>query len=333
MGVPASAPAQSLSYTVNRQSGSADGHAVVSMQAMAMLEQMSQRTNSVRKQLPLPIPRNGTQHVEGAASPLQLGPAGDSTGNEILFSPASAPPIGPSPAVAVGFMALDDTDTVIPPDVGGAVGPNHVMAVHNDRIRVQDRTGATNLLTMTIDAFWMAVGNPTVFDPKVLYDPYAGRWMFTAVANARSDQSAVLMGVSQTSDPTGMWNLYRVDADPGDALWADYPSMGFNKDWIVVTINMFPINPLEQIIRPYSGMFVYTFNKTNLYENGAGLYALHKDESLKSFTAVPAITYDNDLLGQAQLDVEELGEEQHGDTLEQRRAILVGRGTDGQHEA
>ncbi len=76
-----------------------------------------------------------------------------------------------------------------------------------------------------------------------------------------SASSAVLIAVSATSNPTGAWYQYLVDADPANVLWADYPSLGFNKDWIVVQVNVFPIS---------SGTFeshVYVFGKADLYAN------------------------------------------------------------------
>ena len=51
---------------------------------------------------------------------------------------------------------------------------------------------------------------------------------YCTCVDGESPTSAVLVGVSTTSDPTRGWNLYRVDADPQDQIWADYPSVGFN---------------------------------------------------------------------------------------------------------
>src|SRR5207244_1963433 len=95
------------------------------------------------------------------------------------------------------------------------------------------------------------------------------------------------------SDPTGNWYLFSIDADPANVAWADYPSIGFNKDWIVVTVNMFPLSTIA--LQTYYGEKLFVFSKTNLYANGSGQFTLLKDESLKGFTLVPAITYDNEL--------------------------------------
>jgi len=53
--------------------------------------------------------------------------------------------------------------------------------VHNSQIRVQDRTGKI-LSTVTLASFWSVVGAPEPFDPKVIYDPYNDRWIFSAAA-------------------------------------------------------------------------------------------------------------------------------------------------------
>jgi hypothetical protein len=193
-----------------------------------------------------------------------------------------------SPAVSASFLASDDNGR-FPPDTHGAVGPNHLVVVHNGRVRIQNRAG--NIVsTVSLTGFWSSLTNtPTdIFDPKILYDPYGNRWMMTSVAERTSAASSVLIGVSQTSDPTGTWNLYRVDADSTDLLWADYPSIGFNKNWIVVHTNMYPI--VEGTGTFASHFFV--FDKANLYAGGQGLYTLIKAPNLGG-TIAPAITYDS----------------------------------------
>lgn len=281
--------------TISGQSRTADGRAVMSMRGLAALQMMRGDVKQPKKTFPYAMPRGNPYATEPEWMPEIPGDglvSGEPSA-ELTFSPASAP-IGPSPAVATSFQALEDIDVAAPPDVGGAVGLNHVMTVHNDRIRVQDRTGVA-LMTMTLNGFWIPVGNFAVFSPRVVYDPFNERWIFSAAANQQSDRSCILLAVSKTSDPTADWNYYRLDADPMDKAWASEPTLGFNKDWIVVTVTMNTLNPNEAQVRPYAGMYVHVFNKTNLYAAGQGLVTSFKDESLKSFAAAPAVTYDNNL--------------------------------------
>jgi subtilisin-like proprotein convertase family protein len=195
-------------------------------------------------------------------------------------------PLVPSPTTSVSFQAVPDNNTTVPPDTHGAVGPNHVMTVLNSQIRIQNKTGSI-LFTTTLNAFWASVASNGVFDPKILYDPYSNRWLFTACAGIQSTTSGILIGVSQTNDPTGSWLLYNARADANGINWADYPSFGFNKDWVVVSVNMFGIA---------SGSFVETrtfvFRKSAIFNNMLGGVFFARPHS-DGFTIAPAITYSN----------------------------------------
>lgn len=198
---------------------------------------------------------------------------------------APADEIAPrSPSSSQSFAALGDNNTAIPADTNGAVGPNHLMVALNTQVRMQTRTGAT-LSTVSTDAFWASLGSPSTFDPRVLYDPFSNRWIFVIAADAEAASSALLVGVTQTNDPTGTWNLYRVDVDASDALWGDFPSVGFNKDWIVVHLNLFSGASFDH-------GNVYVFDKADLYASGSGRYTLFADTSGTN-TLAPAVSYDN----------------------------------------
>ncbi len=200
----------------------------------------------------------------------------------------ATPPSPRSPSLSTSFQALDDNGTSIPPDTHGTVGPNHVMTTLNTEVRIQTRTGTT-LSTVSLDNFWTSVtGGGSTFDPKVLYDPYSKRWLFTACVDGFAASSGVLIATSQSDDPTGNWNLYKVDADASNVDWADYPSIGFNKDWVVVDVNMFGISSGS-----FTGGHVYVFDKAKLYAGLANTPTLLTDAN--GFTMVPAITYDQNL--------------------------------------
>ena len=191
--------------------------------------------------------------------------------------------------LAASFSALPDDGATFPPDTNGAVGPNHVMATLNGQIRIQSKTGAV-IKTLWESTFWAPLKHSDIYDPKVLYDPFANRWMFTMLADRNSAGSSVMMAVSQTADPTGNWNLFNIDADPSNVLYADFPSMGFTKDWIVVQVNMYRVGPGT----PNSSE-VLVFNKANLYSGTLGAYKIFPLAPAFGGTQAPAITYDNTL--------------------------------------
>jgi HYDIN/CFA65/VesB-like, Ig-like domain len=181
---------------------------------------------------------------------------------------------------------IGDNGTVIPPDTDGAVGPNNLVVAINSGVYIQDRSG-TVLSSTSLDTFWSSLGGVSfAFDPRIVYDPYNNRWIISSGANAESSSSLVLVGVSKTSDPTLGWYLYKVTTDATGTNWADFPTLGFNGDWIVVQINLFSVRN-----NTFAGSNVYVFNKADLYAGGPGSYTKFFDST--GATDNPAVTYDN----------------------------------------
>lgn len=187
-----------------------------------------------------------------------------------------------SPAPDTTFLALHDNGGSIPPDVNGTVGPEHLMVTLNQGVRIQDREGNI-LMTTSLSTFWDPLpGNGGTFDPKIIYDPYNNRWIMTTPSGSNSVDSKLYIGVSQTSDPLGDWNMYWIDPDESDITWFDYPSIGFNKKWITISGNMFGGDYYRT---------VFTFDKMALY-NGDEDIEFTRFATTQGFTLVPSITYD-----------------------------------------
>ena len=199
----------------------------------------------------------------------------------------------PAPALAKSFLALGDNNASIPPDTHGAVGYSEVMTVLNTQVRVQDKDG-TPLQTETLNNFWSGVATASVFDPRVHFDPdpaYGGRWIWAAVQGARSAASGLLVGVSDgpgalpgVGTTTGDGVL--LDADLTDTVWADYPSVGFNKKWIVVQVNMFLVSN-----NAFDSTAIYVFDKAAFYAGTATVVNVFTS-SVDGAVQVPAATYD-----------------------------------------
>jgi PKD repeat protein len=214
-------------------------------------------------------------------------------GKKILFEekPSSGSinmnaPKDPSPLPDANFLGLDDSGNSIPPDVNGAAGPNHLMVTLNTQTRIMDKEGNV-LSTVSTGSFWFPlVGSGDTFDPKVMYDPYKERWIMVMPSSSDVLSSKLFVGVSENTDPTGVWYLYSFDTDPNNNHWFDYPSYGFNKNWVVVSGNMFGAG------FGYNVLFV--IDKSDLYNNAAEV-GYSRFEMDDAFTVVPAITYDPDL--------------------------------------
>ena len=163
------------------------------------------------------------------------------------FPQAGTPAFVASPTPSLSFIGLDDIPRVgtssitIPPDVDGAVGPNHIMETLNNNYRFFNKATGAVTNTISITSFWNPIGGSGHFDPKTYYDPVNNRWIAVAVSNGASTASSILLGVSQTDDPTGSWNLFRVLGDSTGVNWADFPCVGFNRNWIAINVNMFTV--------------------------------------------------------------------------------------------
>ncbi|HEY0173274.1 MAG TPA: lamin tail domain-containing protein [Pyrinomonadaceae bacterium] len=165
-------------------------------------------------------------------------------------------PLAPSPSPSSTYNAQEDGPKVdgpsaglfnIPPDTQGAVGLDKVFTNTNPNYRVHDKTTGAPLSTVSTDTFWAASGGSGFFDPRIVFDPYNLRWILAIASNAQTANSSVIIAVSQTPDPQGSYNVYRFvvgcagGAQGCDSLgeWADFPMLGFNKNWIAVSMNMF----------------------------------------------------------------------------------------------
>jgi hypothetical protein len=158
---------------------------------------------------------------------------------------SAAPPLNRS------FPGLTDTNW-IPPDTQGAAGPAHLMEILNGGVGVFEKATGTLRSQVTLQTFWSslgtAVGEPAnfAFDPKVLYDQFAGRFVAITAGGGRNNpnNSFIMIGVSATSDPTGEWFLYAIDADRFNGQqfdeWADFPGLGLDARNYYVTANMLP---------------------------------------------------------------------------------------------
>ncbi len=186
---------------------------------------------------------------------------------------------------ATNFPASGDSGNITPPDTQGSVGPNHLMVALNSSVTIQSRDGTT-LSSVPIAGFWSSLGGiAQAFDPRVLFDASASRWIISAGANAATASSYILIGVSATSDPTAGWFLYKVKVSVAGDGWADYPTLGYNGDWIVVQTNVFSVSTFG-----FMGSNIYAFNKADLYAGGSGQYAMFHDGS--GYTDYPAVTHD-----------------------------------------
>jgi hypothetical protein len=158
-----------------------------------------------------------------------------------------------------------------PPDPDLAVGPNHIVEVVNSNIAFFNKTG-TKLFEQTGQQFFQSVSPEAFdFDPKVIYDQVAKRFVVVNLGLndvATNGTSSFLLAVSNTADPTGTWKLFKVDNKQtvgSNNYWLDYPGIGYNKDMICLSGNMFAMEGSSG----FNGVQLQVFDKNLLYSGTA----------------------------------------------------------------
>jgi hypothetical protein len=127
----------------------------------------------------------------------------------------------------------------------GAVGPNHIMVLLNGRASVYNKSTGTLVGSgKSLNQFWTDAGaTPSgsfAFDPRVVYDKDSGRWFAVSADNAGGANN-FLFAVSATSDPSGSWKALKIDSDTANTRFADFPTLGVDKQGVYLTANMFPV--------------------------------------------------------------------------------------------
>ncbi len=205
--------------------------------------------------------------------------------------------------------------TVEPPDQGMCVGNSYVVEAVNDVLNVYNTSGqsvlpdntATNIVSgfprnvdhaVDLNSFYgyaPAINRTTgvraqfVTDPSCIYDAATQRFFVVVLTLETHPNGAFTtvnhldLAVSQTSNPTGGWNIYRIDVtndgtntggvNPGPYL-GDYPHIGADANGIYLTTNAYP-----WCCNGFGGAQIYALSKAQLAAGAANVTMVHIDTS------------------------------------------------------
>jgi hypothetical protein len=133
-------------------------------------------------------------------------------------------------ALEQNFIGASSTESgAYPPDPTGAVGPNHYVHSVNSLVKIFDKVGTLLVGPVSLGAF-LGIGSNSG-DPIVLYDQLADRWV---VSEFGSINNSLAIGVSETNDPTGAYNVYQFVFNG----FPDYPKYSVWPDGYYGTVNL-----------------------------------------------------------------------------------------------
>jgi hypothetical protein len=206
--------------------------------------------------------------------------------------------------------------SVEPPDQGLCVGNGFELEAVNDVLNVYNTAGqsvlpdntATNIVgtfprnvnhAVDLNSFYgyppainrtTGASGPELTDPSCIYDAQTQRWFVVVLTLERVGTTSALshvnhldLAVSKTSDPTGAWNIYKVDVthdgtntggqNPGPYL-GDYPHIGADANGIYLTTNAYP-----WCCNGFAGAQIYALSKAQLVAGAANVTMQHIDTS------------------------------------------------------
>jgi hypothetical protein len=159
--------------------------------------------------------------------------------------------------------------SVEPPDQGLCAGNGFVMESVNDVLAIYDKAGNKLVGPVDLNTFYgyppainrsTGAYGPSITDPSCYYDAGTRRWFQVVLTLDRIGTTSALSGlnhldiaVSQTADPTGAWNIYRLPVQnngtegtpdhgcAGGFCLGDYPHIGADLHAIFLTTNEFSL--------------------------------------------------------------------------------------------
>ncbi len=211
------------------------------------------------------------------------------------FSLAGAPTINGPVTESINYTQDSDLNggAQVPPDNAGCVGPNHFLIAVNTAIEWYTKTDRVQQNSESLNTFFEATNPSDLFDPRVVYDSYAHRYIVIAdeQSSSPSNINYIHLAVSKTDDPNDGWYFQRINTKTtinAKETWLDFPGLAVSNEAIYITGNMFDFNNSYVASRLWIlDKGLYNGNDTSAVH----IYDLSTEAGLgsQSFTNIPAI--------------------------------------------
>lgn len=119
--------------------------------------------------------------------------------------------------------------------------------------------------SFTLHSIMLSLGLQTEeFDPKIMYDPQADRFILVCLNGFSDSTSHVIVGFSQTDSSSGAWNFYDLPGNPlNNSLWTDFPMFALTQNEIFITGNL--LNNDSSWQTGFNETVIWQMNKANGY--------------------------------------------------------------------
>ena len=199
----------------------------------------------------------------------------------------------------------------IPPDPIGAAGKSRVIAVVNTMIESRTKGGKLKWRDSLSDFFAPLTPTTFTFDPKIVYDQYADRFVVVtlevvvgAAPSGPGNISRILLAVSKNGTPKSPtaadWHFQDINAK-GLFLgffdtFADYPGFEVDEEVVYVTANMFTFMPFGL----FGGSRLWIVDKGTaggFYDGGVSSVSIHDPYAETGISNLAATTMPAQVFG------------------------------------
>ena len=220
-----------------------------------------------------PLPQTATAGARTSLVPSATGAA----------TQASTAGASPASRLTLAFNGVSSRDSEVtnfnlrfePPDQGLCAGAGFVLEPVNSAYRIYKTNGTSIRGPFNVNDLFDEGAKEFTSDPRCWYDPTVHAWFATILfLNSTFTEGRIDIAVNPSSDPTGLWNEYQIDAtfdgrdgEPnlsGCPCFGDQPRIGIDQTNLYVTTDEFSINGPQ-----FHGGQIYAIDKSDLVSGAA----------------------------------------------------------------
>jgi len=232
----------------------------------AAATEVSTRSHGAR-----PLVRSATGAATTAARPTAVAPSAAATSSAALLTAFNG--VSSRDSEVTNFNARFE-----PPDQGLCAGAGFVLEPVNSAYRIYRTNGTSIRGPFNVNEIFDEGGKEFTSDPRCWYDPTTHAWFATILfLNSAFTEGRIDIAVNPSSNPTGLWTEYQIDAtfdgrdgEPnlsGCPCFGDQPRIGIDQTNLYVTTDEYSINGPQ-----FHGGQVYAIDKSDLVSGAANAH-------------------------------------------------------------
>jgi PKD repeat protein len=213
--------------------------------------------------------------------------ANESSGGNSIVQNAEGSGRATTPVLGTNFLG-NEIPYGTPPDNAMAISNGgRIVSSDNGTIEYYTEAGQYVLINESHSDFFNDNSlTGSIFDPRLIYDSQADRFIFVILHGSSSTTSQVLIAFSKTNNPSNGWWMYSVSRNPvNNNCWLDYPNIGVSNNELYISGNLFTDND------NYNQSVLYQISKSEGYAGQSLSYQLWQDveddQGASAFTLVP----------------------------------------------